>query len=774
VFVVSLPARVNHFGRKEDEVLLQGRGRFVADYKAPQMLEAAFVRSPYAHAKIHHIDAKKALGSPGVVRVVTAADLPSCAVQLPNAGRQSAVHSVTDFTLANLETRYVGEPVAVVLAENRYLAEDAAELVEVDYEPLPVCVSLEGALLASAPLVHPHFLSNSAGEKSWEVGDVEGAFACADLLLHENFEVHRGTSSPMEPRGLIAFPKEHGSGKYTLEIIASTQSPYRIRDSLAEMLAVSSSEIWVRSGFVGGGFGPKSGFYPEDFVVAWLALTTGKPVRWLEDRREHLLCARQERDQLHNVRVAFSRDGKITALHDEFLYDVGAYSTTVVIPWTTAYTLPGPYKIPNVRIRMQLAFTHKVPTMTVRGAGRPEAVFVMERIVDRVAEKLSKDPLDVRRINAVTVDDLPWDTGLTSRDGEKVVYDNVNCLEALDKVAERLQYRELREKFTEENRGSYKKRGIGIAHYVVTTGRGPYELARARVDADGQIVVYTGACPQGQGHHTSLAQVCARELGISSDRVTIVSGDTAFIQEGFGTFASRSAVTAGNAVAAAAREILKKVKEKIATVVQCAPNDLSFAGGCFVYTDRKIQFTEALGLLARHAQATGDFGLLPIEASARFETKGHTFTSGAHGAIVEVDCEAGTIRVLKCVAAHDVGAIINRIIIEGQLHGGVAHGIGNSLLERIAYDENGQVLSSTFKDYLLPLSMDVGTIDVLLLETPAHGNPLGIKGVGEAGTVGVPPAIACAVEHALAEWSVKINSFPINPEEISRWNKEVT
>lgn len=762
---------MNSLTRKEDGALLQGLGRFVADHRVPQMLEVAFVRSPYAHAKILHVRSEKALQSPGVLSVITAINLPSNAIQLPNTGRQSSIRSVTDLTLAHSETRYVGEPVAVVLAENRYFAEDAAELVEIDYDPLPVCSSLESALLPSAPLVHPQFGSNFVGEKSWEVGGVDAAFAKADFLLHENFEVHRGTSSPMEPRGLIAFPKEHGSGKYTLEIIASTQSPYRIRDSLAEMLAIPASEIGARSDCVGGGFGPKSGFYSEDFIIAWLALKTGKPVRWLEDRREHLLCARQERDQLHNVSVAFSRNGEITALKDNFIYDVGAYSTTVIIPWTTAYTLPGPYKISNLRIRMQLAFTHKVPTMTVRGAGRPEAVFVMERIIDRVAEKLSKDSLDIRRLNVVTPDDLPWDTGLTSRDGEKIVYDNVNCLEALEKVAERLEYRELRTQFTEQNRVTNKKRGVGIAGYVVTTGRGPYEVARVRIEADGQIVVYTGACPQGQGHHTSLAQVCARELGVPIDRVNVVSGDTSLIQEGFGTFASRSALTAGNAVAAATRAVLERVKEKFAAALGHEPYDLLWDSGHFVCVGKKIEFIQALSVLERQVQAPGDPAVFPIEATAKFETKGHTFAAGACGAVVEVDAEAGTVQVIKCVAAHDAGSVINPMIVEGQLHGGVAHGIGNSLLEKIAYDDNGQMLSSTFKDYLLPLSTDVGAIDVLLLETPSQKNPLGIKGVGESGTVGVPPAVAAAVEHALGEFGVKINSFPINPEELAQWDK---
>jgi aerobic carbon-monoxide dehydrogenase large subunit len=758
------------YTRKEDEALLQGLGRFVADQKIPNMLEAAFVRSPYAHAKILALRLDKACQCPGVWGVFAATDLPANARQLPNAGRQPSMHSVTDYTLAHGETRYAGEAVAVVLGENRYLAEDAAELVEVDYEPLPVVVALESALHPAAPLVHAQFGSNLIGEKIWEVGNVDAAFASADFVLDETFRVHRGTSSPMEPRGLIAAPDGHKSGSFGLEIIASTQSPYRLRDALAEMLQIPAREIRVRSDCVGGGFGPKSGFYAEDFIVAWLALKSRRPVRWLEDRREHLMCARQERDQIHDISVAFSKTGEIVGFKDKFIYDVGAFSTTVIIPWTTAYTLVGSYKISNVRINMQLAFTHKVPTMTVRGAGRPEAIFVIERVLDRVAAWLELDPLEIRRANMIQPGDLPWNTGLTSRDGEKIIYENVDMAAALEKVSAHIEYPRLRKQFAQENGRAKIRRGVGIASYVVTTGRGPYELARARLDSDGQVVIYTGACPQGQGHHTSLAQICAGELEIPIDNVKIVSGDTESISEGFGTFASRSAVTAGNAVAAATRAIRDQIAAKTAVALGRQSNEIFWNAGYFACAGRSFDFHEALELVKRNHQQVG-LDAFPLEASARFETKGHTYAAGAHGVVVKVDVDAGTIKIIKCVAVHEAGTVINSTIVEGQLHGGVAHGIGNTLLERIVYDENGQMLSTTFKDYLLPLSTDVGAIDVLILGTPARGNPLGIKGVGESGAVGVAPAVAAAVEHALSEFGVKVNSFPITPAELAQWDK---
>jgi aerobic carbon-monoxide dehydrogenase large subunit len=758
------------FARREDQALIQGQARFVADYKVAQMADIAFVRSPYAHARIVELGTDKARQLPGVLGVFCAEDLPANARQLPNAGRQPGIQSITDFTFARGEVRYVGEPVAVVLAEDRYVAEDAAELVEVDYEPRPACAALEKALLPSTPLVHEEFGSNLIGERTWQVGDVDAAFAQADFVVDEQFTVHRGTSSPMEPRGLIALPKGHNNGHCALEIVASTQSPYRLRDALAEMLQIVASEIWVRADCVGGGFGAKSGFYAEDFIVAWLALKSGRPVRWIEDRREHLLGARQERDQIHYASIAFSKTGKLLGFKDRFACDVGAYSTTIITPWTTAYTLVGSYKITNVQVQMLLAFTHKVPTMTVRGAGRPEAIFVIERMLDRVAEKLALDPLEIRHINAVRPEDLPWNTGLTSRDGEKIVYDNVDIPAALENVAKQIDYQRLRREFSQGNRQVKNRRGVGIAAYVVTTGRGPYEVARASLEADGRLIVYTGACPQGQGHHTSLAQVCANELAIVAEQVRVVSGDTEMIREGFGTFASRSAVTAGNAVAAVARSLRAQVAMQLAAVFGCNPDDISWDKDGFIHAQTKIAFSDALALIRKRAQDRGE-NLFPLEADARFETKGHTYAAGALGAVVDVDADAGLVKVIKCVAAHEAGRAINATIVEGQLQGGVAHGIGNSLLEKIAYDENGQPLSATFKDYLLPLSTDVGDVEVLILEETAQNNPLGIKGVGESGAVGVAPAIAAAIEHALDGTGVKINSFPIMPQQLAQWDK---
>lgn len=758
---------MKQFLRKEDEPLLQGRALFVDDLPFVKGLEAAFVRSPCAHAKVLRVRSDKALAVPGVRSVVCAADLPQNCRRLGSPTWLPAIRMVTDYVLAETEVRYVGEPVAVVVADNRYIAEDAAELVEVEYESLPACSDLAEALLPGSPLVHPELGSNLVGEKISEVGKIGPAFARADLVLRERLEVHRGTSSPLETRGIVAVPHDRQSSPFLVEIWASTQSPYRLRDLLASLLGVPADRICVRAPFVGGGFGPKSGVYPEDFIIPWLALKTGVPVKWIEDRREHLLCARQERDQIHHVEVACTKEGKITGLSDEFIQDVGSYSSTVIPPWTTAYTIPGPYKIPNLKIHMKLAFTHKVPIMTVRGAGRPEAVFVMERIVDRIARTLSLDPVEVRRRNFLTPEDMPWDTGLTGRDGAKIVYESGDFPQALDRVLDAIDYRETREKFAGENKDRRNKRGIGLACYVASTGMGPFEFARIRIESTGKIFVYVGTSPQGQGHHTSLAQICADELGVSPENVTVITGDTSLISEGFGTFASRSTVTSGNAVASAAQLVREKLKSMLTGALGSSADEVFWEKqhSVFKRKHRRFSFAEAVQWVAGRSEGSAAF---PFEEMAKFEAPVHTYASGAHGAAVEVDVETGKVKLLKYVAAHDCGRAINPVIVEGQIQGGVAHGIGNSLFEKVAYDENGQPLSSTFKDYLLPLSTDVGPIEVLLIESPSPKNPLGLKGVGESGAIGVPAAIISAVEDALREFGVKINAVPLAPEDLLR------
>lgn len=756
--------------RKEDRELLEGKACFVDDLKFSRMLEAAFVRSSCARARILHTRLDHAQTAPGVHSAFKFSDLPPNCRSLPSAVRTSELKIVTDPVLAGDECRYVGEPIAVILAQSRYMAEDAADLVQIEFEPLPPCIDLRKALLSDAAVVHQQLGSNLAGEKIWEVGDVVSAFARSDFVLQETFAVHRGTSSPLESRGLVAVPKTCSGGLFELEVWASTQSPYRLRDSLAVMLGIPPAKISVKACSVGGGFGPKSGFYSEDFIVSWLALKTGVPVKWVEDRHEHLLCARQERDQEHYIEAAFTTEGRILALKDEFIHDVGAYSGTIVSPWTTAYTIPGPYKVENLRIHMKLAFTNKVPTMTVRGAGRPEAVFIMERVMDRIADNLNMDRAEIRRRNLLTEKDLPWDTGLTNREGEPVVYEKGDLPDALEPVLRTLNYERLRSNLESGNHTNANKRGVGFACYLISTGRGPFELARVLLDANGRVTVYAGTSPQGQGHNTSLAQICAEELGIGPDCVTVKTGDTTRIPEGFGTFASRSAVTAGNAVALAARSVREQLA-KIGSAVLDLPDDAlqwenwSF---CLLRDAKKLAVADLLEIINRTATKEQGGGFFPIEGRGRFDVAGHTFAAGAHGVVVEVDPRTGQLRLLRYVVAHDCGLAINPTIVEGQLRGGVTHGIGNSVLEKMSYDENGQVLSATLKDYLLPLVVDVCPMEFLVLQSPSEKNPLGIKGVGESGAVASPAAIISAVEDALKSVGVKIDFFPISPDDLVR------
>ncbi|HLC25229.1 MAG TPA: xanthine dehydrogenase family protein molybdopterin-binding subunit [bacterium] len=750
---------------REDLALVQGQGTYVDDFHFAGMLEAAFVRSPHAHARIRAINLDAALALPGVCGIFVYSDLPTDARSFLPALGDPSLNIITDPILADGEVRYVGEPVAVVLAEDRYVAEDGADLVAVSYEPLPASVALERALDPDAPLVHPETGTNLVGERTWATGDVTGAFGNADLILKEVLRVHRGTSSPIETRGIVVFPETRTG---FLMVWASTQSPHRVRDMLAALLRIPVHQIRVMAPAVGGGFGPKSGVYPEDFLIPWLAQRLGRPVKWIEDRREYLLCARQERDQVHRVEIALSRDGRILGLKDEFLYDVGAYSSTIISPWTTAYTIPGPYRISNLSLTLRLAFTHKVPTMTVRGAGRPQAVFVMERLVERAARALKIDPAEIRRRNLITPEDIPWDTGLTTREGERVVYECGNFPDYLNRVLEKIGYDRFRNEKKEAGR---IRRGIGIASYVETTGMGPYEVARVALDSNGKVTVYAGTAPQGQGHQTVLSQICGEELGVDPAEIRVITGDTAFIPFGIGTFASRSGVTAGNAVSMAARSLGRRLREYASREFSC-PADRVFLAEGKIHVEGEVphvlSLSQFMGQLLQHRPERKQQIIGPplLEESAVFTPDRHSHAAGAHAAIVEVDLETGGVKILRYAVVHDCGRVLNPIIVEGQIQGGVVHGIGNALLERVAYDENGQVLSGSFMDYLLPTAAEAPRVEIGLVETPSPVNPYGIKGVGESGTMPAPAVLMAAIEDALRPLDIFVRSVPMSPEEL--------
>lgn len=754
------------FERKEDSELVKGKGVFVDDIEFPGMLYAAVVRSPYAHARIGRIDKDLAGSSQGVVEVISFSDLGD-ATRFPVSVPHPALKPLTEYPLARDKVRYVGEPVAVVVALSRPLAEDAADLVEVEYEPLEACVDIEKALAPGAPLIHETEEDNLAFHMVQKVGDVEKAFSQADFVFKETLRVHRAGCHAIETRGVIAqFDAKTGF----LNIWASTQGPHRLRKTLLKLLKIPEHKVRVIAPRVGGGFGPKGGFYPEHYLIPWLAIRLGRPIKWIEDRREHCISTRQEGDQTHEVEVAVKKEGTIVGFRDSFLYETGGYSTSAVVPWITLATLPGPYKIPNLYLEVRSVFTNKVPRMVVRGAGRPQAAFVMEKMITRIASGLGLDPAEVRFRNFIRPEDFPYSVGILYRDNNPLVYDSGNYPACLEKALAMVDYRNFR-----ESRINLRKNGtclgIGIGAYVEGTGFGPYEGAKIKVNETGEILVFTGAPSQGQGQETALAQICADYLGVDFKDIQVMSGDTADIPYGVGTFASRSMVTAGNAVARAASQLREKALKIASSVLECDSDDLTIAGGeIFVKGSpgKRLQLkTIATEMAGRVSGFSLGEDIEPgLECTVYFSPRRATHSSGVHVAVVSVDEETGEVKIIRYIVVHDCGRIINPMLVDGQVHGGVAHGIGNALYEEVVLDKNGQVLNTSFMDYLIPGPMEVPPIEVAHVETPSPLNPLGCKGAGEGGTIPSPAAIVLAIEDALSDFGIIINRIPVRPEHI--------
>lgn len=752
--------------RAEDDELLIGKGAFVDDLAFPGMLHVFILRSPHAHARIRRIDTRAAREMSGVAEVVTGEDLrdvPRFPQDIPHPN----LKPLTEFPLARDKVRYVGEPVAVIAASSRAVAEDAAALIEVGYEPLPVCVDIERALTADAPLVHESEKDNLASHMEQETGDVDRAFERADHVIKEELRIHRGGCHAIETRGIVAQcePKEG-----FLTVWATTQGAHRVRRTLLRLLDMPEHKVRVIAPRVGGGFGPKGGFYPENFLLPWLAMRLGATVKWIEDRREHFICTRQERDQTHWVEAAFDNDGKILALKAFFLYDTGAYTTSIIVPWITLGTIPGPYKIPNLRLSFKAVFTNKVPAMVVRGAGRPQAVFVMEKVIERIASELGLDPAEVRTRNFIGEKDFPYRVGILYRDNNPLEYDSGNYAGCLRKALEVADYQDFRKSQLPARKNGIRL-GVGIAAYVEGTGFGPYEGATIRVSANGKVYVFTGAVSQGQGQETALAQVCADYLGIDFHDIQVTTGDSATIPYGVGTFASRVMVTAGNAVAQAATKVKEKVLSMASSILECSSEDLSIESGeIFVKgsPEKRVSFRTVA------ARATGIvFGFTSgenvepgLEATVYFSPRRATHSNGVHIAFVQVDEDVGAVEIKRYIVVHDCGRILNPMIVDGQVHGGVAHGVGNALYEEVLHDENGQVLNTSFMDYLIPGATEVPRMEVHHMETPTPLNPLGCKGAGEGGTIPSAAAVAFAIEDALSDLGVKINRIPVSPESI--------
>jgi aerobic carbon-monoxide dehydrogenase large subunit len=754
--------------RLEDPVLLTGRARFVSDIILPRMLHACFVRSPHAHARIRSVDASAARAMPGVHAVLTAHDLPAhmAATQIPMLVPHPAIKTPrTQLALARNEVCFVGEAVAVVVAENRNVAEDAAAAVKIDFEVLPAASDCRDAVAPGAARVHSDVASNVAATVAMSYGNVDAAFATAAHVFEEQMFLHRGAAMSLEARAVLA-----SYDSDLLSVWSATQTPHLARATLAELLERDLESIRVIAPFVGGGFGTKAPFYPEEAVIPAAAMKLGRPITWQEDRREHFISATQERDQHWNVAIAVDAGGKILGLRGHILHDTGAYLPWgIIAPYIAATTFPGPYVVPSYQIELTVALTNRVPTTVVRGAGRPQAVFAMERLIDRVARELKLDPAPVRERNMIQPEQMPYSVGLVFRDGKPLVYASGDFPKSQRRALALADYEDFRER---QNRARAEGRyiGMGIANYVEGTGLGPFEGVTVRILPNGKVAVATGATTQGQGTATTLAQVVADEVGCRMADIVVTVGDTAAISQGVGAFASRQAINAGSSARMAATNVRERIVALAARVLGVPSDEIDVEDGrATARTGNKPSMS--LGELARLAQGVPGFsfaaGQTPgLESTAYFTPLQASYCNGTHVAEVEVDPFTGAVSILNYTVAHDSGNIINPLIVDGQVQGGVAHGIGNALFEWMRYDADAQPVTTTFQDYLLPAALDVPGLRIEHVETPNPLNPLGVKGAGEGGTIPAPAAIIGAIEDALSPFGVRFTDMPLTPNRI--------
>ncbi len=764
--------------RNEDPRLLTGKALFVDDVHLPNMAHAAFLRSPHARARIISIDTSWAMDQEGVIAIYTAEDLgnywrkgPLNVAPPPVEGL--IFHERTHPVLARDEVRYVGEPVAIIVAKNRYIAEDILPFIDVDYEPLPAVVDLERALEADSPLVHEDVGSNIAArciqERIPESGEsFSEVRAQADFIIKRRFFYEHGVAAAMENRGIVA---QWESRTQRLTVWDTTQAPIPIRNGLASMLGLAENRVRVIAPFIGGGFGPKIlMFYPEEMLIPWLAMQLDQPVKWIEDRSENFLATTHERGQVHDVEIAFNKEGLILGLHSEFLHDNGAYDPYgLTVPINTQCTMLGPYSIPVYHSDFKVIFTNKMIVTPYRGAGRQQAVFVTERLMDIAAKQLGLDKFEIRKRNFIPPDAFPYDNQIIYQDFAPLVYDSGDYLPLFDKALEMINYEEFVTQIQPKLRAEGRLIGIGVVAYVEGTGIGPYEGARVQVESTGKVSVATGIGTQGQGHYTSFAQIVAEQLGVAVKDIDVTTGDTDLFHWGTGTFASRGATVAGNAVNGAAKDVRNKILKMASDLLEAAEDDLELVDGevrVRGVPNRGISLAE-LATKANPLRGAVEPGMEPgLESTAYFGPKSGGTASGAHAMILEVDPETMDVNIQKYVVVHDAGRVINPLIVDGQVHGGVAQGIGNAFYERVVYDEQGQLLSGTFMDYLLPTSLDVPHIEVGHRETPSPLNPLGIKGAGEAGAIPTGPLFIQALEDALQLDDLEIREIPLSPNRL--------
>jgi carbon-monoxide dehydrogenase large subunit len=729
------------------------------------MLWLGIVRSPHAHARIAKIDGREASRLPGVVAVLTREDMPELDGSVPPLVPAPSFPSSHHPVLAAAAVKHVGEAVAVVAAETPYLAADALERVVIEYEPLPAVASPEAALAPGAPKVHDDWPDNLAGISETQTGDARSGFARAEITVEMRLHYPRVGGMPIEPRGVLA-SLDAVTGLLT--VWCSTQVPFGVRSGIAAVLGMAEEHVRVIAPDVGGGFGIKGHVYPEDILIPAVARRLGRPVKWIETRREHFLSAAADRDQEHQARLGLSRDGAIVALETDFTRDHGAHTPLgEAIAYNTMNHLVGPYRVPHFKGVGRNVVTHKTFLAAYRGAGRPEANFVLDRLLDRGARAVGMDPADLRRKNLIRMEEMPWRTGLVYRDGVPIAYDPADYVKMFDLALESLGYARWRAEQA-ERRGSSRPLGLGVSAYMEGTGIGPFEGANVRVDPNGTVFVDIGVSSQGQAHETTLAQLAAEELGVSIEQVVIRGGDTQLLGYGMGTIASRVAAVAGPAIARAARETAKKAKVVAASLFECAPEDVVLEGGRVIVAgvpSKSVPLATVAKAAVRNL-ALADHGGPGLNACAFHYPGTVAWAFGVHAVALEVDVETCALRLLKYVAAHDCGRPINPMIVEGQIHGGLAQGIGTAMGEELIYDDAGQLLTGTFMDYPIPRADDMPPLEIHHLDFPSPINELGIKGVGESGIVSPAGVIAGAVEDALWDRGVRVTRVPVTSARI--------
>jgi carbon-monoxide dehydrogenase large subunit len=781
--------------RTEDPRLIKGLAHYVDDIRLPDTLHVAFVRSIYAHANISGIDVTEAAKAPGVVAVYTGKDIATtvgpvpCAAALPDL-------KVPDYrVLAQGKALFVGHPIAAVVATDKYLARDAVDLVSVDYEELPAVVDVE-ASAKGGPVIYEQFGNNIAYTLTSGEGDIDAAMNSADHIIKQRMVHQRLAPIAMEGRGVLAryFP-----GEEELTLWSSTQIPHLMRTQVALMIGLGEHKLRVITPEVGGGFGSKLNVYAEEALLSWISIQLGKPVKWIESRRENVQATIHGRAQVGTIEVGCKNDGTLTGLRYNVFADLGAYHQllTPAIPTLTGLMLSGSYRIPAIQMNVTGVFTNKMSTDAYRGAGRPEATYVVERAMDIVAGELKMDPVEVRRKNFPSKDEFPFHTA-TGLD-----YDSGDYETALDKALDLSGYAKLREDQTKA-RADGKIIGIGVSSYVEICALGPsqampaggWESATVRIEPTGKVTVMTGASPHGQGQETSFAQIAADELGVDLHDVTVIHGDTAIVQYGIGTFGSRATAVGGTAVLIAIQKLKEKAAKIAAHILKCEASGLSFEGGRYCRpanapadtgdsepvvpvgeapagalpepdTEGRSTLTiQEIALIAHIAKELPPDTEPGLSATYFFEPKNFTFPFGTHICVVEIDKETGETKFLRYVAVDDCGKVINPLLVDGQLHGGIVQSIGQALYEEVVYDEQGQLVTGELMDYAIPRASQLPWFELDRTETPSPVNPLGVKGVGEAGTIGATPAIVNAIVDALSPYGVKHLDMPVRPEAV--------